>query len=74
MKMSLDCGLVDMPNPSLSVLYFVRCCKAVKLLLGNNHGNDSIFVAFCGLSGFLLLVSWLVHASFVRTRQIADYY
>lgn len=44
------------------------------ILLGNNRGNNSIFVAFCGLSGFLLLVSWLVHASFVRMRQIADYY
>lgn len=44
------------------------------ILLGNNHGNNSIFVGFCGLSGFLLLVSWLVHASFVRMRQIADYY
>lgn len=68
LKMSL--GLVDPPNPSSSVLYFVRCFKAVFL----NHGNNSIFIAFCGLSGFLLLVSWLVHASFVRMRQIADYY
>lgn len=58
LKMSL--GLVDPPNPSSSV----RCFKAVFL----NHGNNSIFVAFCGLSGFLLLVSWLVHASFVRMR------
>lgn len=62
----MSLGLVDPPNPSSSV----RCFKAVFL----NHGNNSIFVAFCGLSGFLLLVSWLVHASFVRMRQIADYY
>lgn len=36
LKMSLDCGLVDPPNPSSSVLYFVRCFKAVFLNRGNN--------------------------------------
>lgn len=25
------------------------------ILLGNNHGNNSFFIAFCGLSGFVVV-------------------